>query len=399
MQTNLAPDVLATESGRRADEILRACVHCGFCNATCPTYSMLGDELDGPRGRIYLVKEMLEAGTPSLAARDHLDRCLTCRACETTCPSGVAFGELAEIGREFIESGLPRGRWETFLRAWILRVVPNPKALRVWASLGRPFRWLMPSHIAAAVPAPKRTKRRAARDLPRRVVLLEGCVQRVATPGVNAALARLLDLAGVATVTVDDEGCCGALPLHLGDMERARAAMWANVDALAHALTGAEAIVSTASGCGVTVKDYGRLLAGDPLYAVRAARVAEVTRDAGEYLAAIGFEPKAKAGIRRVAWHPPCTLQHGQRSDSAVESLLEAAGYELVPVRDRHLCCGSAGTYSVLQPALARELKSRKLEALTEHAPDVIATANVGCELFLARDAKIPVRHWLELID
>ena len=404
MLTRLAPEVLATDSGRRADEILRTCVHCGFCNATCPTYALLGNELDGPRGRIYLVKEMLEANEPSATARLHLDRCLTCRACETTCPSGVAYGELVEIGREFVEersrdTEAERPFAERIQREWLFRVIPNPSALRLWSRLGRAFRRLLPRHLAASVPTPRPREPVVAIESARRVIVLQGCVQQVATPGVNAALAKLLARVNVAVTFAPAEGCCGALPLHLGAGERARSMIAANVDALADAADGAEAIVSTASGCGVTVKDYGRLLANDPLYAARARTVSDITRDVGEYLLEIGFVPRAVAGVRRLAWHAPCTLQHGQRRADAVETLLQRAGYELLPVRDKHLCCGSAGTYSVLQPELASMLEVRKLQALEENAPDVIATANVGCELHLKKRATVPVRHWLELIE
>ena len=406
MQTQMPPSILATASGRRADSILRACVHCGFCNATCPTYLLTGDELDGPRGRIYLVKEMLEADAPSSVAREHLDRCLTCRACETTCPSGVAYGELAEIGRDFIEAREPRGFVDRLTREWLVRVLPAPGRLAFFARLGRAFRWMLPRYLARAVPkivpkiAPRVEVGRqvAGKNHARRVVVLEGCVQRLTTPQVNAALARILDAAAVKVVRVGDESCCGSLALHLGQAEAARAAMRANVDVLYAAAAGAEAIISTASGCGVTVKEYGRLLADDPLYAERARWVAEHTCDAAQYLDRIAAPLSRRDPATTVAWHSPCTLQHGQRVNGVVEGLLRRAGYQLVPVADAHLCCGSAGTYSVLQHTLAAELRRRKLAALTAARPDVIATANVGCQLHLRDGAEIPVRHWLELV-
>lgn len=400
MQTQLPVAVLATASGRRADAILRACVHCGFCNATCPTYLLTGDELDGPRGRIYLVKEMLEADAPSIVARDHLDRCLTCRACETTCPSGVAYGELAEIGRNYIEARVPRGTLDGFVRRWLVLVLPVRARLAFFARIGRALKWMLPGYLARAVPRIQAEIAVVVKNHPRRVIVLDGCVQGATTPEVNAALARILDAADVKVVKPNGEGCCGSLALHLGQEARAYETICANVDVLyaAAAAAGAEAIISTASGCGVTVKDYGRLLADDPAYAERARWISERTRDAAEYLAGINAPlTKGNAAIT-VAWHPPCTLQHGQRVTGVVEGLLQRAGYQLVPVADAHLCCGSAGTYSVLQPELATALRLRKLTALTASRPDVIVTANVGCQLYLRDGADVPVRHWLELL-
>jgi len=398
MQTQLPVAVLATASGRRADAILRACVHCGFCNATCPTYLLTGDELDGPRGRIYLVKEMLEADAPSIIAREHLDRCLTCRACETTCPSGVAYGELAEIGRNFLEARVARGTVDRFVRRWLVLVLPMPARLAFFARLGRALKWMLPDYLARAVPKVQPQIAVAVKNHSRRVIVLDGCVQRATTPAVNAALARILDAADVKVVRAGGEGCCGSLALHLGQEARAHATMRANVDALYATAAGAEAIISTASGCGVTVKDYGRLLADDPVYAERARWISERTCDAAEYLARINAPLTKGSAATKVAWHPPCTLQHGQRVTGVVESLLRQAGYQLVPVADAHLCCGSAGTYSVLQPELANALRLRKLTALTASHPDVIVTANVGCQLHLRDGADVPVRHWLELL-
>jgi glycolate oxidase iron-sulfur subunit len=398
VQTQLPAGILATSSGRRADEILRACVHCGFCNATCPTYLLTGDELDGPRGRIYLIKDMLETQAATPIAREHLDRCLTCRACETTCPSGVAYGELAEIGRNFIEARAPRPFSERFVRGALVRVLPSPGWLAFFSRLGGLVRWAMPGYLARAVPRIRSRRAVAVKNHPRRVVVLEGCVQRSTTPEVNAALARVLDAANVKAVRAAGETCCGSLELHLGQEERARATMRANVDALYEAAADAEAIISTASGCGVTVKDYGRLLADDPLYAERARSISQRAFDASEYLARIEAPVLKSADAATVAWHSPCTLQHGQRVKGVVEGLLERAGYRLVRVANPHLCCGSAGTYSVLQHELADELRTQKLAALTAEQPDVIATANVGCQLHLRDGTAVPVRHWLELL-
>ncbi|MEQ8487040.1 MAG: glycolate oxidase subunit GlcF [Pseudomonadales bacterium] len=401
MQTELPAALLATDRGRRADEILRSCVHCGFCNATCPTYQLLGDELDGPRGRIYLIKDLLETGTATPLARTHLDRCLTCRACETTCPSGVQYGELLEIGRETLEAELPRPPGQRWLRRALLTVVPRPRLFARLAPLGRAFRWLLPARLRNALPpAPKRVRPSSAvagGAASGRVLLLDGCVQRAATPDVNAALADLLGARGIEVVRASGEGCCGGLALHLGEAGRAHDAMAGNVDALAPHLDQVDAVISTASGCGVTVKDYGRLMATDPGRAATADRLAGMTMDVAEYLASLGGWQRASEH-QRVAWHAPCTLQHGQRLRGVVEKLLTEAGYQLTAVADPHLCCGSAGTYSVLQPALSEQLRDRKVAALEAGGPTVIATANVGCQLHLAQGADIPVVHWLTLL-
>jgi len=341
---------------------------------------------------------MLEDDAPSIVAREHLDRCLTCRACETTCPSGVAYGELAEIGRNFIEAQSRRPPIARWVRALFVRVLPAPRQLAFWSRLGGLFRWALPDFLARAIPRIRNSEPVAVKNHARRVVVLDGCVQRATTPEVNQALARVLDGADVKAVHVSGEACCGSLALHLGQHDRALAAVRANVELLYAAAAGAEAIISTASGCGVTIKDYGRLLAEDADYAERAAWVSENTRDAAEYLARIDVPLTKRDPARRVAWHPPCTLQHGQRINGVVETLLARAGYELVPVADRHLCCGSAGTYSVLQHELGDELRRRKLAALTASEPDVIVTANVGCQLHLRDGSAVPVRHWLELL-
>jgi glycolate oxidase iron-sulfur subunit len=405
MQTELPRALLDTEHGRRAEQILRSCVHCGFCNATCPTYQMLGDELDGPRGRIYLIKDLLEQQRVDPLARTHLDRCLTCRACETTCPSGVQYGELLEIGRELLETGLARPPAQRWLRRVLLAVVPYPRRFALLTALGRAFRWLLPGSLRRALPpAPRRLPRSAevptqgAAAATGRVLLLDGCVQRAATPGVNTALARLLASRGVEVVRAAGEGCCGGLALHLGEAEAARRTMAGNIDALAAHLDGVDAVISTASGCGVTIKDYARLLRDDPARREAASRLTAVTVDAAEYLHDLGLRWQRATDHERVAWHAPCTLQHGQRVRGRVEALLQGAGYTLTPVAEAHLCCGSAGTYSVLQSDLAGRLKARKLAALSAGGPDLIATANVGCQLHLASGADVPVVHWIELL-
>jgi glycolate oxidase iron-sulfur subunit len=405
MQTRLSAALLATPDGREADGILRKCVHCGFCTATCPTYQLLGDELDGPRGRIYLIKEMLEGALPSRSTQLHLDRCLTCRACETTCPSGVRYGRLLDIGRHHIEQIVPRTLRERLLRRVLLAAVPRRKRFAALLALGRTLRPLMPGVLRRSVPA----KRHAAGWPPprhhRRMLVLTGCVQPGIAPDINAAAARVLDRLGIALTEVDD-GCCGALAYHLAQAGSAREQMRRNIDAWWPEIkSGAEALVVTASGCGAMIRDYGELLRDDPAYAHKAARVSELFRDISQVVArelakpGVQLAPTLPAGRgQRVAFHAPCTLQHGLRLRGIVEPLLERAGYTLTAVADAHLCCGSAGSYSLLQPAISRQLKAGRLAALQADTPDVIATANIGCLMHLASGAERPVRHWIELL-
>ena len=379
-------------------------MHCGFCNATCPTYQLLGDELDGPRGRIYLIKELLETGSGQTITARHLDRCLTCRSCETTCPSGVAYGELLEIGRECLEPELQRGLPATLTRHALLGVVPNPARFRLALQLGRLFGWLLPERLRGHIPA--RDTRQPEPAIPveagrckGRVLLLEGCVQQVSTPRVNTALRRLLATRGIEAVRLDGESCCGSLALHLGHRRRAEASMQQNLSAISTVLPSVDAVISTASGCGVTLKDYPRLLADDTRHVQTLERLTGKLVDASEYLSRLDTHWIKKQDFTRVAWHAPCTLQHGQRVTGVVERILTRAGYELVPVNDPHLCCGSAGTYSLLQADISEQLRRQKLKELTQHAPDVIATANVGCQLHLEGATSTPVLHWLELIS
>jgi glycolate oxidase iron-sulfur subunit len=396
MQTRLPDSFLATERGRRAEAILRSCVHCGFCNATCPTYQLFGDELDGPRGRIYQIKSFLETGEASARINTHLDRCLTCRACETTCPSGVAYGELLEIARESLPED--RGWWRRLL-VWGLKfVVPKRSLFRPLIAAGNLVKPLLPKMLASKVP-PLRMANPVPRNThPRKVIVLQGCVQSVSTPEVNAHLARLLDVRGIEVLEVRAESCCGSLALHLGDEPRAFAAMARNVQVFAGLIDSVEAVISTASGCGVTVQDYGRYLAGTPA-AAAADRLAKKTLDVATFLARSGLRFDRSREEKRVAWHAPCTLQHGQRSRGVVEGLLQTAGYQLTPVAQPHLCCGSAGAYSILQPQTGATLRDRKLESLEAGAPELIATANVGCQLHLASAAGVPVVHWLQLLQ
>ncbi|MBM4204661.1 MAG: glycolate oxidase subunit GlcF [Gammaproteobacteria bacterium] len=395
MQTQLPESLLATDRGQRAQTILRSCVHCGFCNATCPTYQLFGDELDGPRGRIYQIKSFLETGEATLRINTHLDRCLTCRSCETTCPSGVAYGELLEIARE----SLPDDRvWWRRLLIWGLKaVVPRRQLLRPVAALGNLMKPLLPGSLAQKVPPMRVADPLRLGTHPRKVIVLQGCVQSVSTPEVNTHLARLLDARGIEVLDVRAETCCGSLALHLGDEPAAIGAMVGNVRALAGYLDSVEAVISTASGCGVTVQDYGRHLAGTA-EAAEAESVAKKTLDVATFLAQSGLRFNRSREEKRIAWHTPCTLQHGQRSRGVVEGLLRAAGYELTPVADPHLCCGSAGTYSILQPDTAQALRDRKLDSLEGGNPELIATANIGCQLHLASAAGVPVVHWLQLL-
>jgi len=401
MQTNLTAEFLATPEGREADAILRACVHCGFCTATCPTYQLLGDELDGPRGRIYQLKLMLEGAPPTRTTQLHLDRCLTCRACETTCPSGVRYARLADIGRAELERRVQRPAGERLTR-WLLRtLVPYPGRLRPFIALGRLARPLLPSALRRKVPAkrPAGPWLAAARD--RRMLVLEGCVQAVATPATNAAAARVLARLGVTLVRADSAGCCGAVSTHLAAPVEGLDFMRRNIDAWwPHIEAGAEAIVVSASGCGTMVKEYGEALRNDPVYAAKAERVAGLARDIAEVVAQEDLgRLNARADGRKVAFHSPCSLQHGQQIRGVAESVLRGAGFQLTPVPDAHLCCGSAGTYSLLQPELSGALLANKVAALQSGGPEVIATANIGCQLHIESGAAVPVRHWIELLD
>jgi glycolate oxidase iron-sulfur subunit len=406
MQTQLADFIKNTPEGREADEILRKCVHCGFCTATCPTYQLLGDELDGPRGRIYLIKQLLEGADVTAKTQLHLDRCLTCRACETTCPSGVHYSRLADIGRGIVDKRVPRRASERVLR-WALReFVPRTGLFGMAMKAGRMVRGVLPAALRDKVPQARPAGVWPAVRHPRRMAVLAGCVQPSMAPSINAAAARVLDAAGISLQEMAGAGCCGAVRYHLDDHEGARGDARRNIDAWWPAISAGEieAIVMTASGCGTQVKDYGHLLANDAAYAMKAARVAEMTRDiseivADEYEKLTPLLAERAAGKVPVAFHAPCTLQHGLRIRGKVETLLEAAGYEPAPVRDGHLCCGSAGTYSILQPELSLKLRDNKLAALTEGGVEVIASANIGCLTHLEAGTSVPVRHWIELLD
>lgn len=405
MQTQLAPEFQHSPAGREAEAILRKCVHCGFCTATCPTYQLLGDELDGPRGRIYLIKQVLEGAEPTRKTQQHLDRCLTCRNCETTCPSGVQYGHLVDIGRAIVDAKVPRPAGERTVR-WLLKEgLPSPLFAPAM-KLGQAVRGLLPGALKAKVPEPRPAGAWPTRGHARKVLMLAGCVQPAMAPNINSATARVLDASGIQTVVASEAGCCGAVKFHLNDQAGGLAQMRANVDAWwPHVEQGVEAIVMNASGCGVTVKEYGHLLRDDPAYAERAARISALTRDLSELLP--DLVPTLKPRLARtpdaqrvVAFHPPCTLQHGQQLRGGVERWLGELGFTVRVARtESHLCCGSAGTYSVLNPALATTLRDRKLDRLGELQPAVIASANIGCITHLQSGSATPVRHWVELLD
>jgi len=413
MQTKLADFIKDTAEGREADAILRKCVHCGFCTATCPTYQLLGDELDGPRGRIYLIKGMLEGAAVTARTQLHLDRCLTCRACETTCPSGVQYGRLADIGRKLTEERVARPLLQRVLRLAMRAVLPRRALFTPLLRLGQWLRPVLPYALQGKVP----TAVRLAGAWPeprhaRRMLVLAGCVQPALSPDINAASARVLDQLGISLIEAPRAGCCGAVRFHmnahddsLDDMRALIDAWWPYVEAGGVA-SGVEAIVMSASGCGVTVKEYGQLLAHDPAYAAKAERISALTRDLSEVIAPelerlkpllANTAPRTEAS--KLALQLPCTLQHGQKITGVVERILAAAGFELTPVADSHLCCGSAGTYSILQPELSTRLKANKLAALHAGSPQAIVTANIGCLSHLQSGTALPVEHWIVALE
>ncbi len=406
MQTKLAPQYQNTPEGQEAEAILRNCVHCGFCTATCPTYQLLGDELDGPRGRIYLIKQVMEGATPTRKTQMHLDRCLTCRNCETTCPSGVQYGHLLDIGRKVVDAQVPRPFMEKVVRTALKEGLPSP-LFGPAMKMGQLVRDLLPASLKSKVPPKQDAGIWPTRTHARRVLMLAGCVQPTMSPNINSATARVLDAAGIQTVVAAKAGCCGAVRFHLNDHDGGKADMRANIDAWwPHVADGVEAIVMNASGCGVMVKDYGHVLKDDPAYADKAKRISELTRDLSELLpllvpalkSRVGEALSAQAG--QLAYHPPCTLQHGQQLKGGVEQHLGALGFRVQTARcDANLCCGSAGTYSVLNPKLSYTLRDRKLGHLAELQPHTIVSANIGCITHLQSGTDTPVRHWVEVLD
>ncbi|MDO9279426.1 MAG: glycolate oxidase subunit GlcF [Polaromonas sp.] len=406
MQTNLAPEFQGTADGLAAEAILRKCVHCGFCTATCPTYQLLGDELDGPRGRIYLIKQVLEGEVPTRKTQLHLDRCLTCRNCETTCPSGVDYGHLVDIGRKLVDERVERPVAEKALRWALKEGLPSP-LFGPAMKLGQAVRGLLPEALKNKVPVAPSAGAWPTRQHPRKMLMLAGCVQPAMQPNINSATARVLDAAGIEVVLASKAGCCGAVKFHLNDHDGGKAEMRRNIDAWwPHVEAGVEALVMNASGCGVMVKDYGHLFKDEPAYAAKAARISELTRDVSELLPELvaplqeRLQQHRPAEIGQITFHPPCTLQHGQQLRGGVEKHLSALGFKVNTAScEAHLCCGSAGTYSVLQPDLAYQLRDRKLGNLSQMQPAVIVSANIGCITHLQSGTATPVRHWIEVLD
>ncbi len=391
---------------QEAERILRTCVHCGFCNATCPTYQLLGDERDGPRGRIYLMKELLESRDDDDQVTDetrlHLDRCLTCLNCETTCPSGVEYHKLLNIGRAEIERRVPRPAGERAQRYALRKMMVEPKRFQALLKLGQTFKPLVPAKLRNKMPAAPidAGARPDASRHTRRVLILEGCVQPGLSPNTNAATARILDRLGISVTPVAEAGCCGAVDFHLNAQDDGRARMRANIDAWwPHIEQGTEAIVQTASGCGAFIKEYGYMLKDDPDYAAKAQKVSTLAKDIVEILRDEPLDTLSVNASKRLAFHCPCTLQHAQKLNGAVEGVLTKLGFSLTPVQDAHLCCGSAGTYSITQPELATQLRDNKLNALEAGNPEMIVTANIGCQTHLAGANRTPVRHWVEIVD
>ena len=400
MRINIQGPLAGTPAGKIAEEAVRACVHCGMCNATCPTYQFTGDELDGPRGRIYLIKQALEGEPVSRLTQTHLDRCLACRACETTCPSGVDYHRLLDIGRTVVATKADRPVSQRLFRAALRAVVPHAGRLRLLLTLGRLVKLALPRALARKIPRAHKPGSIPQASRPRRMALLAGCAQAATAPHFNAATQRVFDKIGISLIETPGVGCCGALSAHLEAPGEARRQARRNLDAWTGALDdGAEGLVINASGCAAFVRDYGDLFLDDPAYAAKARRVIAALRDPIMVLA--DTAPKAvRSPIEsRIVFHEPCTLRNGPALGGAVVSLLQSLGYATQPVEDPHLCCGSAGAYALMQPDFANRLRTRKLAALVAGGPKTVYTANIGCWLHLAEASPIPVRHWIEAVD
>jgi len=400
MQTTLTPKIRQSRHAPAIESILRKCVHCGFCNATCPTYQLRGDELDGPRGRIYQMKQYFEGAAANVEMLKHLDRCLTCRACETTCPSGVQYSHLLEIGKEMIEVDLPRSRFDRLRRAAIVRFINSGWMFSAAIRIGQSLAWMMPAGLRSSIPTRQVVLTRHQVKHSRKVLMLAGCVQPTLAPNTNIGASNLLGKLGLEVIELEQNLCCGAAAMHTSEPEYALRQVKQLIDQWwPHIEAGVEAIVVTATGCGVSVRDYARLLADDPDYAEKGKMVTSLYRDLIEVVEAHSDAIEVPdATARRVAVHTPCTMQHGLGLNHRVERLLAGVGYQICRIEDAHLCCGSAGTYSMLQPAISTQLKQNKIDALTVDQPDVIATANIGCQLQLAQGNRTPVVHWIELI-
>ena len=400
MQTQLAEFIKETEDGKLADSILRSCVHCGFCNATCPTYLLLGDENDGPRGRIYLIKQLLEGKKVGEKTLKHLDRCLTCRNCETTCPSGVQYEKLLDIGRRIAEERITRDAASAKARKHLLKFLPYSGRFKLIFNVGRSFKFLLPKTTRKKIP-----EKRKIGDLPKRVharkmLILDGCVQPALSPEINIATARVLDKLGITLIQKSKAGCCGAVSQHLAASDAAKDFMRKNIDAWWNTIEdGAEAIVITASGCGSMVKDYAHYLRNDPDYAEKAVKVSALCKDISEIIIKEPYQIFTRNNRKKITWHPPCSLQHGQKITGVVERILKDIGYELKPITDSHLCCGSAGTYSILQADIAEQLREQKLKQIHQQKPEIIVTANIGCQTYLQEKTATTVQHWIHLLD
>jgi glycolate oxidase iron-sulfur subunit len=402
METHILPELLATVQGARAEAILRSCVHCGFCQATCPSYQVLGDELDSPRGRIYLIKQVLEGAEVTDKTRQHLDQCLTCRNCETTCPSGVKYGELIDIGRDLVEKQTKRSWQQRALRS-LLKHGLTSRFVKPAFAAGRMVKPLLPVALQKKLPNARPAGVVPRREHARKVLLLAGCVQPAMLPSIDAATLRVLDAVGVQGMVAASGGCCGALKHHMNDVEGGLAQMRANVDAWYPLIaSGAvEAVVMNASGCGATVREYDHHLAHDPAYAERAKIVAAKVMDVSEYLGQFTeqLKPLLKTNTVKASFHPPCTLQHWQKLRPVTEGLLAHCGVALQPFGESHLCCGSAGMYSVMHPEIATQLRDRKLGHIAAAAPELILSANIGCITHLQSGTDTPVLHWVEWVD
>jgi len=400
MDVSLDKRFATQPDAQAAAEIIRRCVHCGFCTATCPTYQLLGDESDSPRGRIYLIRAMLVQGTAGAKTRTHLDRCLLCRACETTCPSGVQYGQLLEIGRNLLEQVQPRPLVNTLRRKAVAKALVQGKAINAAVNVAVSMRDWLPAAVRKQLPVKAPESSWPTAQHARKMLVLGGCVQPALAPQTNLKAAQVLDRFGISLLREEQTGCCGAVGLHTSDPEMGLRHVRERIDAWWPQLeAGVEAILFTASGCGVTIRDYGHLLKDDADYAEKALRVSSMARDISEVVLAEKHQLDAEIGQgRKIVFHPPCTLQHGLKLNGVVETILSAAGYDLLPVQDAHLCCGSAGTYSMFQPEISSRLKQNKLDALQAQAPELIATANIGCQQHLKTGTTTEIVHWIELL-
>lgn len=401
MKTDLIDTIKHTKDGQLVDKILRSCVHCGFCNGTCPTYQILGDENDGPRGRIYLMKQMFEGGELTEKTRTHLDRCLTCRSCETSCPSGVQYSSLLEIGRQFVEENTERSFKDNFVRDGLANTLPYQGRFKLLLKIGKTFSLVLPKKIRRKLPLKVAKGKWPKVQHSRRMLVLDGCVQPSLSPDINSATARVLSSLGITLTNIKKAGCCGAISVHLNKKDEALSMMKHNIDAWWPEIEAGrvEAIVTTASGCGVMIKEYYAYLKHDQDYAEKAYRISALCKDISEIISQEDYRSLASPSPKTISWHPPCTLQYGQQITGVVEKILSDCGYQLNPIIDSHLCCGSAGTYAILQEALSSELGDNKIKHLEAAQPEMIVTGNIGCQTHLQERTQTPVKHWIHLLD